>query len=804
MAANRIAVPPADDPATSQSSLRDIRGTVSRHRWLVLGTTAGTIALVALYTSMMARSYESVTTMRLASDEGKGSMLSQLGPLAGMGIPGLGGADEVTTEIGVLRSRTVADEVAAAVGLHVELLKPKEPRSTVLRVIGAPRDAVQGIYTLRRQPDGSYRASVEENEGAPRLPERVTIGQPFQAGGATLALVPSLAGDPPREVRFQIHSFRRTVEGFREAMLVGRDESSSKLLEVSYRHTDPVLAAAVVNRVAESFIRYKASTSNTESRSTVALLRDQIAVYQRQLRESEDRLQNFQESQQVINPLAESTQQVRRLAEMQVRRDEMQVERASLAALLAQVRARGGRPDEPSPYRKLATFPSFIANAGVQSILETLTTLESERSTLLARRTETDPDVQQLTDRVRQLELQLYQIGTSYLGSIDNQLASMGSVLTQFGGELERIPARDVEFARLTREQKLLSEVYLSLQGRLKQAEIEAAVDNGEVRVVDAGLVAEDPVSPKPMVNLILATVLGLMLGFTAAFGKDLLDTTVRSREDAEQASLGLVVLGTIPRITGGRGGDIARRWALPRRRSAAAAREALQRDLVTRFDPQSPAAEAYRALRTSITFGSAETPPRVLVMTSALPGEGKSTNAANLAAALAQQGTRALLVDADMRRGALHAVLGARQSPGLAHVLRGTSTPADAVQAVEVGDTGVPLAFLGSGAYPSNPAELLGSPRMREVIEELRGLYDMVIFDAPPMNVVTDAAVLGTLADSTVVVARNGITERGNLEHAVKQLQALHVPIGGVILNDFTEPGRDGYYASYTAAGTG
>ncbi|HYW08765.1 MAG TPA: polysaccharide biosynthesis tyrosine autokinase, partial [Longimicrobium sp.] len=327
------------------------------------------------------------------------------------------------------------------------------------------------------------------------------------------------------------------------------------------------------------------------------------------------------------------------------------------------------------------------------------------------------------------------------------------------------------------------------------------AVDNGEVRVVDAGLVSEDPVSPKPMVNLILATVLGLMLGFTAAFGKDLLDTTVRSREDAEQASLGLVVLGTIPRIAG-RGHAGARRWALPRGRGAAAAREALQRDLVTRFDPQSPAAEAYRALRTSITFGSAETPPRILVMTSALPGEGKSTNAANLAAALAQQGTRTLLVDADMRRGALHAVLGARQSPGLAHVLRGTSALADAVQAVEVGDTGIPLAFLGSGAYPSNPAELLGSPRMREVIEELRGLYDMVIFDAPPMNVVTDAAVLGTLADSTVVVARNGITERGNLEHAVKQLQTLHVPIGGVILNDFTEPGREGYYASQTASG--
>ncbi|HEX8431731.1 MAG TPA: Wzz/FepE/Etk N-terminal domain-containing protein, partial [Longimicrobium sp.] len=253
MAANRIAAPPTDDPATSQSSLRDIRGTITRHRWLVLGTTAAIIALVALYTSSVPRSYESVTTLRIASEDSKGSMLSQLGPLAGMGLPGLGG-DEITTEIGVLRSRTVADEVAASVGLHVELVKPEEPRGTVLRVIRAPRDAVQGVYTLSRQSDGSYKASVEDNETTPRLPARVTIGQPFEAGGATLALAPSLASDPPGEVRFQIHSFRRTVDGFREAMLVGRDESSSKLLEVSYRHTDPVLAATVVNRVAESFI----------------------------------------------------------------------------------------------------------------------------------------------------------------------------------------------------------------------------------------------------------------------------------------------------------------------------------------------------------------------------------------------------------------------------------------------------------------------------------------------------------------------------------------------------------------------
>jgi capsular exopolysaccharide synthesis family protein len=216
---------------------------------------------------------------------------------------------------------------------------------------------------------------------------------------------------------------------------------------------------------------------------------------------------------------------------------------------------------------------------------------------------------------------------------------------------------------------------------------------------------------------------------------------------------------------------------------------------LVTGRDPRNPVSEAYRGLRTNITFSNPEDPPKTIVLTSAVPQDGKSTSAANLCITLAQQGMHVLLVDADLRRGVLNSVFGTPREPGLTNVLLGRLSSREAIRSVNLGESGS-VDFLSTGTLPPNPAELLGSKRMGELLEGLEEDYDLVIIDSAPLTVVTDAAVLGTNADGVILVARASHTDRGAIAYAVEQLRAVRAPVLGCVLND-VDSRRDGRYRS-------
>jgi capsular exopolysaccharide synthesis family protein len=216
---------------------------------------------------------------------------------------------------------------------------------------------------------------------------------------------------------------------------------------------------------------------------------------------------------------------------------------------------------------------------------------------------------------------------------------------------------------------------------------------------------------------------------------------------------------------------------------------------LVERIIAGDVAAEAYRSLRTNLLFSRLDEPPKVVVFTSPMPGDGKSTTAMNLALVLAQQGNRILLVDADMRRGRLHEVLATAREPGLSDLLFGKTTLAEAVRSVQPRE-GVDLRFIPSGIWPPNPAELIASARMGELLAQARADYDMVILDAPPLNLVTDAALLGIHCDGVVLVVRSGVTEEAPLEFAVEQLQSVRAPLLGIVLNGMEEAQQE-YYGS-------
>ena len=300
-----------------------------------------------------------------------------------------------------------------------------------------------------------------------------------------------------------------------------------------------------------------------------------------------------------------------------------------------------------------------------------------------------------------------------------------------------------------------------------------------QLSIVDPATPPPGPVSPRVLVNTLLGAVLGGLIGTGFAYARKRLDDTVRIPEELEQAT-GVPVLGTIVRMPGD-------------------AKRPLMYRLATLLYPRSPAAEGFRHLRTGIEFAREDVPLHTLLVTSAMPGDGKTTCAANLAVAFAQSGHTVCLVDADLRKPALHDLFGIPNGRGLSELLRGDEwTYEAATHPVEVEG----LRVLTSGGVPPNPAELVASPRMRAVLASLTSQVDLVVLDSPPLQAVTDAAILASVADGTILVAAAGKTRRALIVRARDTLARVGASLLGTALNGVDErEGQDaafGYFSYY------
>ena len=290
-----------------------------------------------------------------------------------------------------------------------------------------------------------------------------------------------------------------------------------------------------------------------------------------------------------------------------------------------------------------------------------------------------------------------------------------------------------------------------------------------KVTVVRPPTTPESPVSPKPLRNLLLGAVLGLMLGLGAALVRETLDKTVKTTDDVKGITEA-PILGSIAHDA-----------------------DATKRPLIVEVDPRSPRAEAFRALRTNLQFVDAANHPRTIVVTSSLAGEGKSTMAANLALTMAQAGSRVCLIEADLRRPKVLEYMGLEGGVGLTDALIGRTDVIDVIQPYG----GTNLWVLGAGPIPPNPSELLGSTSMRTLLADLAGRFDYVIIDAPPALPVTDAVVISKLVDGAIVVAGSGIVQRDQLERTLESLESVNGHVLGVVLNRV--PGKHGHqYGGY------
>jgi len=292
------------------------------------------------------------------------------------------------------------------------------------------------------------------------------------------------------------------------------------------------------------------------------------------------------------------------------------------------------------------------------------------------------------------------------------------------------------------------------------------------VTVVEPASKPTSPISPNVSQTVMLAAGIGLALALGGAFLIEYLDDTVKTPEEAAQLT-GLPALGAIARIEG----------------------KTLEDRLITAHHPLSPIAEAYRVLRTNIQFSTVDKPLKTLMVISPAPSEGKSVTLANLAVVMAQSGLKVIAVDTDLRRPIQHKIFDIANESGLCDgILHANPSIMEYVQPTQVEN----LWLLPSGTIPPNPAELLGSKRMGEIIEELKANADLLIFDTPPALLVTDAAVLANRVDGVLLVNDAGSTRRGMTQRAAEELRRVHAPLLGLVMNRLSTRRGSYYYYQY------
>ena len=561
----------------------------------------------------------------------------------------------------------------------------------------------------------------------------------------------------------------RAVDRFLENLTIS-PVRNSRLVDVRYRLRDPAIAAAVANSIVENYIEQDLAYKFTASRDASDWLGDRLTEQRALVEQAELALQHYREQNEAISLEDRENIVVQKLADLNAAVTKAKTERLQKEAIYRQLEAAG------KDAATLDTFPAILGNAFIQTQKTELAALQRQQAQLAERLGDRHPDMVKIRSAIQKAEVELraevarvvQAVRTEYQAALDQETSLMAA-LTQQKGEALAMNRKAIEYSVLEREVESGRQIYQSLMQRAKETSVTGELKSSNVRVVDRAEIPRQPVAPRALFSFVLALFGGAFLACGLVFFFEYLDSRIKTPEEIE-SRLGLPTIGLIPAL--------GKNW------------RQLEPLLSNGVPPDF--AEAFRALRTNVLFSTAQKGCRVVVVTSSGPGEGKTIVASNLAMGVAYAGQRVLLMDGDLRRPRVHEVFGYEQEPGLSNGLIGDAKMSDAVRRADVPG----LCVLTAGRVPPNAAELLGSRRFKELLASVRGQFDWVVIDSPPVMAVTDPNILANLADSVVFVIGAEMTSYKIARRAVEQLERGQAVFAGSVLNR-VDIQRHGYYYS-------
>ncbi len=599
-------------------------------------------------------------------------------------------------------------------------------RGCPIKILGFTSTAEKPSYTVTLT--GTDNFTVKNADGKALGNGR--SGTLFQSPGLTLLL--QIQGKEGDSLKLKQLHFNGTVAGLRNKIRATEVGKKTNIIRIAYSSINPELSRDVVNAMVQAYLDQSIAFKTEEASRTVNFVEDQLKGIKDELNKSESDLQGYKSSVGMVRLDTEAEELIKKFSDMETERAMIGMQRKQLEFALASLNDSLSRGRTYSP----AVMKEDPLVAGMAS---RLAELEVQKRALLVEYTRDHPSVKTVQGQIDEVQRKIQATYETGLKNITRQESDITRRLAGYEGNLRQLPAAERDLARYMRLAKVNADIYTFLLRKHEEARIAKASTISNINIVDPAITPDNPVKPQKKKNLLLGLLVGCMIGVGLAFFQEYLDDTIKDAEEAKRL-LGWPVLAIIPCIP-----------------NTSKSKKSAHHLLISRWEPKSIVAESFRSLRSGIHFSSVNREKKLILVTSAFPGEGKTTIAANLAITLNQVGSKVLIIDCDLRRSSLHEKFDHSKSPGLTELVAGDVAFASCIHNTDIAG----LDFISAGVTPPNPAELLGSESMANFVAEQRLHYDFIILDAPPTLAVTDAAMLTIMSDLVVLVLGAGDVPR-------------------------------------------
>lgn len=585
---------------------------------------------------------------------------------------------------------------------------------------------------------------------------------------------------------------------------------ATDILKITYSDDDPKMSADVVNEIMKAYIDYNLKSNQEEANKAGRFIESQLPKAESDLQQASEALRQFQTSNQIVDLERESASAINSISVLQ---DQLNQAKSQLADVRRQqnvvTQQVGGDTAQA------IQIASLSQNPGVQEALSGLQQVQSRLAAERATYTDRNPRIQTLTDQEAKLNALLQARVSEAVGSnvqvnspgrlqvgdiqrklaessatlqaqqlgLESKVATLSGLLTNYRSRMAVTPTLSKQQADLQRRLDLAQKAYENLTARLQDIQVARNQQVGNARILQNAAVPIRPVGKLRLILLASGAMIGLLLGVAAAFLVDMVDRSLKTVKEAE-AQYGYTLLGLVPKFETSDTPTILSPSA-----------DDISPRVIAMTSPRSMIHEAYQMLQANLKFMSLDKKVKTIVVTSAVPREGKSEVAANMAATMAQSGRRVLLVDADMRNPTQHHLWGLVNSVGLSNVVVDQNELRQAVKPITSN-----LSILTAGVMPPNPLAILDSEAMTAFLDTVAKDYDYVLFDTPPLAGTADAAVLGKMADGVLVVVRPGVADSASVAAAKSLLSRSEPNILGLVANGVNvryEPDSYFYYTS-------